>query len=126
MGYRTIAKAVGVPWPTLRSWVKDIPTDRVKAHALAISSRSAKSCSGMKRRGSVRAFLIRTRGYRCEDCGLSEWRGKKLPLEVEHINGMSKDHRDENVKLNCPNCHSLTPTWRGRKRRVAQMAEARS
>jgi len=64
----------------------------------------------------VRKYLIRTRGYRCEDCGLDSWKGKSLPLEVEHVNGLNFDNKEENVKLLCPNCHSLTPTWRGRNK----------
>lgn len=54
--------------------------------------------------------------YACERCGLTEWLGEKLSLELDHINGVNNDHRLENLKLLCPNCHSLTPTWRGRGR----------
>lgn len=52
---------------------------------------------------------------RCEGCKLTEWRGEPIPLELEHVNGISNDHRWENLQLLCPNCHALTPTWRGRK-----------
>lgn len=54
---------------------------------------------------------------KCERCGLFEWLGEKLPLELDHINGVSNDHRLHNLKILCPNCHALTPTWRGRKNR---------
>ena len=119
-GYRTIARAVGVPWSTIRNWLRDegIVCDRVAAYNKSTESRRVKAAVHLKQRGSVRMFLIRTRGYRCSECGLSLWREKKLPLEVEHINGVRDDNRDENVKLLCPNCHSLTPTWRGRKRAI--------
>lgn len=50
----------------------------------------------------------------CHECELTEWRGKELSLELEHINGKSKDNRIENLKLLCPNCHSQTPTFRGK------------
>jgi Zn finger protein HypA/HybF involved in hydrogenase expression len=50
----------------------------------------------------------------CSDCGLSEWRGCVLVLELHHINGDNKDNRIENLCLLCPNCHSLTTNYRGK------------
>lgn len=51
---------------------------------------------------------------RCEGCGGDEWRGAPIPLELDHINGDRRDHRLENLRLLCPNCHAQTPTYRGR------------
>ena len=56
---------------------------------------------------------------RCERCGLTDWRGKPLPLELHHVNGDGHDNRLENLLLLCPNCHSQTDTWGGRNRRRA-------
>jgi transposase-like protein len=53
----------------------------------------------------------------CEHCGLSEWRGQPLMLQLHHINGDSNDHRLENLALICPNCHAQTPNWGGRNAR---------
>ena len=50
---------------------------------------------------------------RCECCGLSEWRGKTIPLELHHVNGDNSDNRLENLKILCPNCHALTDNYRG-------------
>lgn len=47
----------------------------------------------------------------CEECGLTEWRGRPLPLELDHINGDNTDNRLENLRILCPNCHSITDTW---------------
>jgi 5-methylcytosine-specific restriction endonuclease McrA len=50
----------------------------------------------------------------CEECGLSEWQGAPIPLELHHINGRGDDNRLENLQLLCANCHSQTDTWGGR------------
>ena len=50
----------------------------------------------------------------CEECKLSEWRGKPIPLEIHHKNGNNMDNRFENLMLICPNCHALTDNYRGR------------
>lgn len=54
----------------------------------------------------------------CADCGLSDiWNNKKLVLQLDHINGKNTDYRIENLRLLCPNCHSQTSNWCGRKNR---------
>ena len=50
----------------------------------------------------------------CEKCNLSEWLLETIPLELHHINGVTKDNRIENLQLLCPNCHSLTENYRGK------------
>lgn len=50
----------------------------------------------------------------CLKCGLNEWQGEKITLELDHVNGDNKDNSRENLRYLCPNCHSQTPTWRGR------------
>ncbi|GAA1355418.1 HNH endonuclease signature motif containing protein [Streptomyces beijiangensis] len=56
----------------------------------------------------------------CAVCGTGpEWNHKPLRLEVDHANGDWWDNRPENLQLLCPNCHAVTDTYRGRKRRNA-------
>lgn len=50
----------------------------------------------------------------CERCGNSEWQGQPIPLEVHHIDGNKKHNKLNNLQLLCPNCHALTPTYRGK------------
>ena len=54
---------------------------------------------------------------KCCKCG---WKEKPegsefTPCELDHINGVPTDHRLENLQLICPNCHSLTETYRFRR-----------
>ena len=51
----------------------------------------------------------------CNKCRISEWNGERITLEYEHINGDNSDNSRKNVIALCPNCHSQTSTWRGRK-----------
>ena len=54
--------------------------------------------------------------YECYECGLSTWRDKKISLQLDHINGVHNDHRIENLRLLCPNCHSQTETFCGKNK----------
>ena len=53
--------------------------------------------------------------HKCECCGLTEWQGKPIPLQLHHINGDKTDNRIENLQLLCPNCHTFTDNYCGRK-----------
>lgn len=55
--------------------------------------------------------------YLCSKCGVGDsWQGEDLVLELDHINGNPADNRLENLRWLCPNCHSQTSTYCGRKR----------
>lgn len=59
--------------------------------------------------------LIREHGHICMGCGLAEWRGQPITLELEHKDGNWSNNVRENLELLCCNCHALTPTWRRKK-----------
>jgi hypothetical protein len=54
--------------------------------------------------------------YICESCGITDYNGKAISLELNHINGKSSDHSLDNLELLCPNCHSQTDTWCGKNK----------
>lgn len=66
----------------------------------------------------IRKYLFRKYHNKCAKCGWGEintYTGL-IPLEMEHIDGNAENNRPENLILLCPNCHSLTPTYRGANR----------
>ncbi len=70
-----------------------------------------------------RLFIEKIKPVKCEECG---WAKKsedgRIPLELDHINGDRYDNRLENLRILCPNCHSLKPTHRGRNKKKARVA----
>lgn len=77
------------------------------------------SYAGGNHRLKSRLFKMGLIRRECYECRLKDWQGKSLSLELDHINGVPTDNRIENLRLLCPNCHSQTPTWRGRNKKPA-------
>lgn len=50
----------------------------------------------------------------CDECGLSTWRGKPVPIVIDHLNGLRHDSRLENLRLLCRNCDGQTDTFAGK------------
>ena len=58
----------------------------------------------------IRRYLIETTGEKCSQCG---WNARhsitgRVPLEIDHADGNSENGIESNLRLLCPNCHSLT------------------
>ena len=76
---------------------------------------------------NVQSFKLKKRlyesGLKIPECELCGWREKspdgRIPVELDHINGIHSDNRIENLRVLCPNCHSLQPTHRGRNKKKA-------
>ena len=112
----------GSNYKTLKKWCKyhgieiprpastvgaTIPLDEVMVEG------STYSTGSLKRRLLNQSLLE----DKCEHCGLrKEWNGKPVVLHLDHINGVSNDHRLKNLRMLCPNCHSQTPTYAGKRK----------
>lgn len=82
-----------------------LPLSKILVNGRAISS------SKLRKRLIKDGILLNM----CIECGIHEWNGKNLSLHLDHINGNHDDNRIENLRLLCPNCHSLTVTYCRRK-----------
>jgi len=51
---------------------------------------------------------------RCCVCMLTDWLEQPIPLELDHLDGDRENNSLDNLRLICPNCHAMTPTYRGK------------
>jgi hypothetical protein len=74
-------------------------------------------------RATMRKFVIRRDGYKCNCCGITEWNGKEISLWCDHIDGDATNNHPSNFQMICPNCDSQQETFgakntgKGRKSR---------
>ncbi len=63
----------------------------------------------------IRKYLITRSNNKCEKCGWNEINiyTKKVPLEINHKDGNYLNNIENNLEYICPNCHSLTSSYRG-------------
>lgn len=73
----------------------------------------------------IRKYILNKYNNKCARCGWCEINKftNKIPLEVEHIDGDFSNNREDNLILLCPNCHSLTATWKGANKKNCKKRE---
>lgn len=54
---------------------------------------------------------------KCDKCGIEEWLGEPIVIELDHIDGDNSNHLLKNLRMLCPNCHSQTANYRGRNKK---------
>lgn len=60
-------------------------------------------------------FSENLKEYKCEICGISSWRGQPIRLQIHHIDGDHFNNELENLQILCPNCHTQTDSYAGKK-----------
>lgn len=96
-------------------WTKDIRDKSIEAtKRKALERHKANPRKHTSNHALKKILETAGREYKCACCGINEWRGNLLTLELEHKDGDSFNNDLSNLEYLCPNCHSQTETFRGR------------
>lgn len=131
ISYAEVLRALGYkekggrPWENLKKKLKEfgIDTSHFKGRAHGTSNNAKYTLDEILVKDSTYTNLTRLKSrllkenlkeYKCEICGISNWLDKPLTLQLDHINGINTDHRIENIRFLCPNCHAQTDNFAGK------------
>jgi hypothetical protein len=142
--YAEVMRSFGTKWSggqqeCLKRWIKEYEIDTShftgQAHQKGRPARNKKhwsewlflnesQCFRTKAIHLRKAMIESGVEYVCRACGQEpQWLGKPMTLQVEHKNSNWKDNRKENLEFLCPNCHSVTEGWSGKKSPCGEMAD---
>ena len=94
------------PYEASRGVRRGIPLDEVLVEGSAYSRATLKK----------RLYAEGLKQPRCESCGQGDiWRGRRIALVLDHVNGVPDDNRLENLRILCPNCNATLDTHCGRQ-----------
>ena len=67
----------------------------------------------------MREYLLDETNHKCSECGWGEVNPytNKIPLDIDHIDGDAYNNQKENLRVLCPNCHSLKKTFKNTGKR---------
>ncbi len=114
---RIIELEIDISHFTGKAWRKGSKEPVIKARDLSTILRQHSHVQSYKLKH--RLFRTGLKQAKCEECG---WAKKsidgRIPVELDHINGIKSDNRIENLRILCPNCHSLKETHRGKNKKA--------
>jgi 5-methylcytosine-specific restriction endonuclease McrA len=101
---------------SMQTWQKARAAGRIRARGRKPLLTIEQLGRNVSNRGGIKKRLIASGVLKneCAICGISEWQGSPLSLQIDHINGKKLDYRIQNLRILCPNCHSQTETFAGR------------
>lgn len=117
----------GRPWVNLKNRLKELNIDtshfKGRGHGTSSTARYTLEEIMVENSWYTNTTTLKNRivkegllEYKCSICGLTEWQGIPIVLQLDHINGMNMDHRIHNIRFLCPNCHSQTDNFCSKNR----------
>jgi len=74
-------------------------------------------CKGkLQTSNHIHRYILDKQNHKCFVCGIDNWCGNNISLELDHIDGNSVNNTEENLRALCPNCHSQTPTYKAKNK----------
>jgi len=109
--FKNHCKRLGVEIPKNKNRGADGIGNKQPLNEVLVENSTYQNISRLKKRLVSEKIME----YKCNGCdNKGEWMDNPIVLQLDHINGVNDDHRVENLRFLCPNCHSQTKTFSGR------------